>query len=91
MFNDCSVRTSHFGLHNQLAKPSSLTWTTPLRTTCELPEGRLGEPPIPEYEGAYEDPEGEDEVKEKDELYPDEESVLLLYIGDLWAMVSLTE
>jgi hypothetical protein len=50
--SDCSLNTNHFGLHNQLAKPSSLMLTIPLRTTPELnamPEfGLTGDAPTPE-------------------------------------------
>ena len=73
----CSFNTSHFGLHSQLTIPSSLTATIPLRTICELldmSELRLGEPPMPEYEELYEEPEGDEVPTEKEEAYPELES-----------------
>jgi hypothetical protein len=51
-----STKTRNFGLHSQLVNPSSFIVTVPLLMTCELKTaselGRLGEPPMPEYEGA---------------------------------------
>jgi hypothetical protein len=71
----CSFKINHLGRHSQLAKPSSLTLTIPFLTISESLSGiRLGEPPIPEYEGAYDELMGE-----KDALYPVAESELLLY------------
>ena len=46
-----SFNTSHFGLHNQLTSPSSLTATIPHRMICaldRLSDILLGDPPMPE-------------------------------------------
>jgi hypothetical protein len=70
----CSLNTSHFLWKIQLPKPSSFMLTDPLRKICELLGSsgpRFGEPPIPEYGNAYDEPEGDAGVKVNDELYPE--------------------
>ena len=66
-----SFKTNHFGRHKNETRPSSLTATVPLRTTFELltlPELRSGDPPMPVYDGAYAELEGDDMPTENEEL-----------------------
>jgi len=81
------LSTNHFRWKIQFPKPklSSFILTQPRRTICEsigrsCP--RIGEPPIPEYGNAYEEPEGDGGGSLNEELYPRAARVELLpYVG----------